>query len=85
MSSIKYLKGADQDLLELESYYQNWQGLLKMNEHSTVKACSLVGGQGIDKYNYNGKCNTMRCACKKANRPCIIRCHLNNTKYTNKE
>lgn len=42
---------------------------------ASVAAISVTGGQGMIRCDCTGACNTLRCACFKANRLCTSRCH----------
>lgn len=65
----------NRELVNLETAFQEWRGLPKIEERKAARHTSAVGGQGHVHCNCQGKCITARCKCRKAGRVCNSRCH----------
>ena len=76
----------DRVLLGLEDAFNEWQGMSKISVREAARSVSVCGGQGYNvQCNCNGKCESNRCKCKKANVLCSSKCHRGNTCCINHE
>ncbi len=62
----------------LTEAFKTWKTLPVIAERQAARNESMTGGQGVFKCNCKGKCDTERCACKKAKQICTSACHRCN-------
>ena len=74
-SGVTSLNNVKAKIVNLDGVLDARQGLLSIGEMHASRQLSIVGGQGIRRYNCNGKCTTAKCSCRKANRPRAKHCH----------
>jgi hypothetical protein len=55
-------------------------GLPKITKREAAGSESLMGGQGMIRFNCKGECDSNRCACRRANQECNSQCHKRNQK-----
>lgn len=72
------------ELMGLDDALQNWRSMPEVGERACSRNLSAVGGQGLVHCLCRGKCDGLKCSCKKAGRECNSRCHKNNSKCKNK-
>ena len=66
------------ELMGLQEACMSWQGLSKIANREATRSTSIVGGQGMIKFDFIITCTTKQCKCKKVNRYCTSRCHKEN-------
>ena len=62
---------------------ENWRGLPRCGIRAAMRTVSMMGGQGMLRYNCKKSCNTKKCKCYQSGRVCNSRCHKRNNRCKN--
>ena len=71
----------DNNMALIKDGMGNWKNRMPIRSHAC--AASKTGGQGMVRCGCTGRCLTLSCSCKKANRECNSRFYKHNTKCEN--
>ena len=74
-SYLTVIPMATRGTLGLEDIFISWRGVAAITERAAAASTSVIGGQGVNRCNCRGECNTKRCMCFKGGKLCGSQCH----------